>query len=51
MFIVALVLFVAGMWLTGFAFSLEEWQGLVFVAGILSVSAALAIPVHLAQRR
>jgi hypothetical protein len=28
MFIVALVLFIAGMWLTGFAFSLEAWQRL-----------------------
>lgn len=46
MFIVALVLFLGGMYLFGLAFSLEAFQGLVFTAGILCVSLAMALPIH-----
>ncbi|WP_200948632.1 hypothetical protein [Microbacterium sp. Root61] len=51
MFIVAMVLFLGGMYLFGLAFTITEWQGLVFVLGILAISAALAIPTHLLNRR
>ena len=46
MFIVYGVLFLLGIYLFGLAFSLEAWQGLVFFGGILSVSLALALPMH-----
>ena len=49
-FIVSFALFLGGMFLFGFAFSLTAWQGLVFVAGILAVSLALAMPAHLLSR-
>ena len=51
MFIIALILFVAGMLLTGLAFHVAGLEALVFAGGIILVSLALAIPVHFAQRR
>ncbi|MDX2376865.1 hypothetical protein M4I32_08645 [Microbacterium sp. LRZ72] len=50
MFVVALILFIAGMYLTGFAFSITEWQAFVFVGGILLVSLAVALPIHIQRR-
>jgi hypothetical protein len=50
MIVVALVLFLGGMWLLGFSFTLPDWQGLVFVAGILCVALSLALPIHLTRR-
>lgn len=50
MFIIALVLFVGGIFLIGFSFSVAGIPALLFIAGILAVSAALAIPVHLGNR-
>lgn len=51
MYIVSIVLFVLGMFLCGFAFSIEEpWSAVVFVGGILAVSAALALPIHSSRR-
>ncbi|MET0673952.1 MAG: hypothetical protein ABWY37_10700 [Microbacterium pygmaeum] len=49
-FVVSFVLFIGGMFLFGFAFSLTAWQGPVFVGGILAVSLALAMPAHLLTR-
>ncbi|MGC5221615.1 hypothetical protein ACPW96_03330 [Micromonospora sp. DT81.3] len=46
----ALILLLGGMWLVGFAFSLPALQGLVFIGGILAISLALAVPVHLLTR-
>jgi len=51
MIVVVMALFLGGMYLFGLAFTITEWQGLVFVLGILLVSAALAIPAHLLSRR
>jgi hypothetical protein len=45
-FIVAMAAFVLGVWLFGLAFTVTMWQGPIFVAGILAVSAAIAIPAH-----
>lgn len=50
MYIVALILFLGGIFLLGISFSLVPLQALVFVVGILCVAAALAIPVHLGNR-
>jgi len=49
MFIVSLVLFLAGMLLTGLSFSLAA-PALFFALGILLVSAALALPFHFGTR-
>ena len=49
-FLVALALFVGGLLLMGYAFTFEGFQGPVFVAGILAVSAAIALPVHVLKR-
>jgi len=46
MFIVYLVLFLGGFYLFGAAFNAEAWQGLIFTAGILSVSLALGLLFH-----
>lgn len=50
MFIIALVLFVGGIFLIGISFSVVGLQALVFIAGLLAVAAALALPVHLGNR-
>ncbi|MES1170333.1 MAG: hypothetical protein ABUL47_06580 [Leifsonia sp.] len=49
-FLVALVLFIGGLALMGYAFTFEGFEGPTFVAGILAVSAALALPVHVLKR-
>jgi hypothetical protein len=46
MFIIALILFVGGIFLIGFSFSVPAIPALIFIVGILCVAAALAIPVH-----
>ncbi|OAN40775.1 hypothetical protein [Microbacterium sp. H83] len=45
-FIFFLVLFLGGFWLLGLAQSIPDFQGLVFVAGILAVSLALAFAMR-----
>ena len=50
MFIIALILFLGGVFLVGISFALVPLQALAFVAGILLVTAAIAIPVHLGNR-
>ena len=50
LFALYLVLFLAGFWLFGISFTAESFQGLIFTAGILSVSLAVALLFH-TQRR
>ncbi|GAA1466633.1 hypothetical protein [Microbacterium thalassium] len=46
MFILYAVLFIAGLYLFGLAFNLAEYNALVFFAGILCISLAMALPFH-----
>ncbi len=46
MIVVFMVLFLLGFYLFGLAFTAAAWQGLIFIAGLLSVSLALALIVH-----
>jgi len=50
LFALYLLLFLAGFWLFGAAFTAESFQGLIFTAGVLSVSLAVALLFH-TQRR
>lgn len=50
-FVLAIILFVGGMYLFGLAITLTSLQGLVFFAGIVAVSLAIAIPVHFLNSR
>ncbi|MCS4277789.1 MULTISPECIES: hypothetical protein [Mycetocola] len=50
-FVIALVLFLGGIYLFGLAFHLEELHAVVFFAGILAISLSLAIPFHMLRRR
>ncbi len=50
MFIVSILLFVVGILCFGFAFSVVGWQAVIFILGILLVSAAMAIPIHTTRR-
>jgi uncharacterized membrane protein len=50
MFIVSIVLFIVGILCFGLAFSVAGWQAVIFILGILLVSAALAIPIHTTRR-
>jgi hypothetical protein len=50
LFVLYLVLFLAGFFLFGAAFTATGFQGLIFTAGILAVSLAVALLFH-TQRR
>ncbi len=45
-FIIAFVIFCLGIWLFGFAFTVDSGQALIFFSGILAISASIAIPMH-----
>jgi hypothetical protein len=49
-FIIAFALFLGGMALFVVAFSVEGFELLTFFAGILLVSASIAIPAHVLKR-
>ncbi|MFT2711850.1 MULTISPECIES: hypothetical protein [Clavibacter] len=49
-FIIAFALFLGGMALFAFAFSIEGFELLSFFSGILLVAASIAIPVHVLKR-
>lgn len=46
-FVIAMVFFVGGILLMGYAFELTEGMAIMFFGGILSISLAIAIPFHL----
>lgn len=50
-FLIAMSLFVFGMWLMGTAPHLAGVEAIVFFAGIICVSLAMAIPMNLLGRR
>lgn len=50
-FVLAVVLFMGGIYLFGLAFNVEEMQALIFFAGIIAVSVGVAIPVHFMRGR
>ena len=45
LFVLYGILLMGGMWLIGFSFSVPLLPGVVFVAGIRCVTAAVAVPV------
>jgi hypothetical protein len=47
MFIVSLLLFLLGMFALGISFSVAGLQAVLFVGGILLISLAMALPIHL----
>ena len=49
-FIVALALFVGGLFMMGYSFYVEGFQGVVFVGGILVTSLGVALPIHILKR-
>ncbi|GAA3656705.1 hypothetical protein [Microbacterium marinilacus] len=51
MFIISLVLFLGGFGLFALAFNIEILQGVVFTAGILAISLAMALPMHFSKTR
>lgn len=50
MFILYGILFLLGLYLFGVAFNVPEWGGVIFTAGILSISLAVALPMHFARK-
>jgi hypothetical protein len=48
--VLSLGLFIGGMVLMGYSFYIEGWQQAAFIAGILAVSASIALPVHVLKR-
>lgn len=49
-FIVSLVIFLAGLYLFALAFQVAGWEIAIFTAGILVAGIAIAIPVHVLKR-
>lgn len=49
-YVIALILFVGGIALFGYAFDAGDLRALVFVSGIAAVVLALAIPFHILRR-
>ncbi len=45
-FIVAFAIFVAGLVLFGFAFTVPSFEAVMFVGGVILVAIAIAIPFH-----
>ncbi|BDZ55781.1 hypothetical protein [Agromyces marinus] len=50
-FLIAMALFVLGLWLFGIADAVAGFEAAVFFGGIVSVSLALAIPMNVIGRR
>lgn len=46
-FILAFVFFALGIFLFAFAFNVPDFEAILFVGGIASISISLAIPFHL----
>ncbi|HEY1529577.1 MAG TPA: hypothetical protein VGF80_02080 [Galbitalea sp.] len=46
-FIIAFLFFALGVFLFAFAFNVADFQALLFVGGIASISISLAIPFHI----
>jgi hypothetical protein len=46
-FVIALAIFLFGFWLFGLAFTVTVFQLPIFLAGIIAVSLAVAVPVHI----
>ena len=46
-FILAFVFFVLGIFLFAFAFNAPDWEAVLFVGGIASISVSLVIPFHI----
>lgn len=49
-FVVSLAIFVGGLVLMGYAFYMPGYELIAFIGGILAVSFAVAIPVHVLKR-
>lgn len=49
-FLVAFALFVAGLVMMGYAFSVEGFEIAMFLGGILVASLGIAVPVHVLKR-
>jgi len=49
-FVIGFVLFLASLYLFSLAFVVTGFEALVFTAGIIGVSLAFAIPLHLLKR-
>jgi len=49
-FVIALVLFLAGLYVLSLSFVATEWQGAIAFGGLLLVCLAYGIPAHLLKR-
>ena len=49
-FVIAIALFIGGLALFAYSFYAVGFEGIMFFGGILAVSAAIALPVHVLKR-
>lgn len=47
LYVVCLLLFLLGMFAFGIAFAVPGFQAIIFIGGILLISLAMALPIHL----
>ncbi|GHD47903.1 hypothetical protein [Mycetocola manganoxydans] len=50
-FVLSFALFLAGIFLFYFAFTVESLQAIIFFAGIISISLSFGIPAHVLAKR
>ena len=50
-FVLSFALFLAGIFLFYFAFTIESFQAIVFFAGIIAISMSFGIPAHVLAKR
>jgi hypothetical protein len=46
-FVIAFVIFLGGLVLFGFAFTVPSFEAVMFVGGVILISISLAIPFHI----
>lgn len=49
-FVVSILIFLGGLYLMGSSFSVEGYEYLLFLSGILLSSLGVAIPIHVLKR-
>jgi hypothetical protein len=50
-FVLAILLFLGGIFLFYFAFTVENLQAIIFFAGIVAISLSFGIPAHVLAKR
>ena len=50
-FVLSFALFIVGIFLFGFAFTIESFQAIIFFVGIIAICLSFGVPAHLLAKR